>query len=441
MLSYSFSDVGKVLSSKINPYQKEMGIFHDLLPPDQKYFFHRMNIEHLQSISQFSSINNTLNTGFQYNIRLLGDIRSNLDHIKTELSIVSHYAEITAKGIKDVIKGIDKTNELLKRLIDVNSNPSSIASIEKTSLARQNIAQAKNLDLERAKVLLNESYDLLEIAIKESPINYQAYMEKGWLACFYKRDYHEAISSFDNAVMRSITKDDLFCVQALRHLAYCHSIIGNDELAVQSIKNALELEQGDRDQLYLELVEYLVKLSRGGEAKEIINKCVLSNSKAFAYFSTSPIVIADEAANGCLEQLYNSCKSSILELSNKSYKPDEKTNLVIEYRVNKLFSSECNKEKTLKIKNNDKEDLYQKFFHPSLISRIQGIDYIALDSLQSNEEKLQGFFNEWAEYSSGLIIKSMKHKYYKVDDITLCKKGFLDKVKEIKFQPSSVIKK
>ena len=183
MPSYSISDIGRAIVGGSDPYNREMGAFSAFLSPERKAAFHRINVEHLQSISasHLSNIESLLYNGFKYNIRAMQGMEQDLSFIKDDTNIIKQYSKLISNGVDELITGLDKTNEILNEILGVVSNPSSTASVEKASLARKNIVQAKKLSPNKATILLDEAHSLLVESINKSPLNYKAYFDKGWL--------------------------------------------------------------------------------------------------------------------------------------------------------------------------------------------------------------------------------------------------------------------
>lgn len=430
---YSISDIGRSIVAGSDPYSREMGAFSAFLSPERRAAFHRINVEYLQSVSvsHLSNIQNLLYNGFTYNLQAMQGIQHDLSFIKNDVGVIKQYSKVISEGVEKVITGLDKTNEILSKILDVVSNPSSTASLEKASLARINIVQAKKLEPDKAAILLDEAYSLLVDSISKSPINYKAYFDKGWLESFYYQDYDKAIDSFDNAVIRSIENDNLFCVQALRYLADTYSIKGNYTQAISCIEKAISLNCGDKDQLKLEYAQYLLNNREEGKAIQQIKKTINNKASSFTYFSTDPIILLNRESKKCLSDLYDECKQNMLYSARGYYQPKDQYDLVIDAKVrprimlkniNIPLKKEVEKDKRIKIGVEDQESLFSRFFINSLDRDVNAIDYISLREKLDNENNNVDFLENWAKKSAKSLFYEKGYKDAQIKSVSLEKR-------------------
>ena len=403
MPSYSISDIGKGIVNSVDPYSREMGGFSALLSPDRKAAFHRIQMEQLQSLSvaHLENIQETLFQGFTHNIKLSQEMNSSLYQIKGGIDRIQHYSELISKGVSEVCNQLSSTNELLKEILDVISNPSATSSLEKNNLARKTISQSKKLNKEQAKRLIDEAYQLLEASIELCSLNYRAYLDKGWIESFCYNDLKTAVISFEDCVMRSIGEDNSTCCQALRYLADTYQVLGKYSDAVSSIRKALELNSGDRYQLFLELVQYLIMAGEKDIAKKEMLFIINENPEAFAYFATDAFILGDKDASCWLNEIEKEYKTKIFQSTATEFQPTHDYDLSLESTIHtKITNSE--KDKFISL-STYKKDLFDKFFRERLSQNLDDMDYISIRELSDNRDKLSIFQDNWLKQSASSL--------------------------------------
>jgi len=297
MAMISLREMGQGIVSSKSPYDQQLGSFSAFLSPARKESWHRINVENMFVATNQSlySIENSLRLGLEYNAQIL---ETNY-RISTQLDDISQTAYEQCKEIRN-------TNRILEEILSTLKSPKAVEAAEKARMASQNIAEAKDMNQERAKRLLDEAHDLLVKSIEISPFDYKAHFDLGYLYSFYHNDLESAENSFDTAVLRSLKKDRGFAVYALRHLADTRKNQGKYPEATEALEEAYELNAGDMYQTRFEYAQSLVLNKEETKAEDHVLSLVSGNNEYFDNCAVDPILLKISSLRKKLEHLYDS---------------------------------------------------------------------------------------------------------------------------------------
>lgn len=373
----SLRDIRDGIINSQSPYQQQTGLFSHLLSPEKKQVWHRINMEHSLSIQNksLSNIEQFIQFGVVSNARNLQRINQSLSDINLNISLGF---ENVANNLKKTNDLLNNSNQILKGILEALITPETTKAKEKARLASQNIKDALNLRSDRAKILLDEAETLLEQSIKISPFDFRAHFDLGYLYSFYRRNFKKAEKNFNNAVLRSLSKDSNFAAYSLRHLADARKHLGILNEALNAIQEAYEINPNN-NQIQFEYAQYLILNNQVNQANDLIYDLV-SKNPAYFDISITDTIIATE--NVILNKLFDLRNNKIENVTNKliENKQEYWNNKYIHTTLKNLFGKEKKDYSNIKLNDSDKYQI--KSFITNEISK--SVNELTFENLHNN---------------------------------------------------------
>lgn len=364
-----------------SPYNQQTGLFSHLMSPERKQAWHFINQEHLLSLQNqsLSNIEQVVQFGVVNNAQNLQRINNSLSELDINISL----------GFDRVSNNIKKTNDLLhnsnlilKGILETLTTPETTKAKEKATLASQNIKDALNLRSDRAKILLDEAETLLQQSIEISPFDFRAHFDLGYLYSFYRENFKEADTCFNNAVLRSLSKDSNFAAYSLRHLADARKHLGNLSEALNAIQEAYEINSSN-NQIQFEYAQYLILNNQVDKANNLIYDLVSKNS---AYFdiSITDTIIATE--NVILNKLFDLRNNKIENITNNLIESRQEywNNKYVHTTLKNLFGKEKKDYSNIKLNDTDKYQI-KNFISNQISKEVNELSFEKLHNNNTNE--------------------------------------------------------
>ena len=376
----SLRDIRDGIINSQTPYQQQTGLFSHLMSPERKQAWHFINQEHLLSIQNqsLSNIEQVIKFGVITNAQNLQQINNSLSELDINISL----------GFDRVSKSIKKTNDLLnnsnlilKGILEALITPETTKAKEKARLAQQNIKDALNLRSDRAKILLDEAEMLLQQSIKISPFDFRAHFDLGYLYSFYRENFKDAETCFDNAVLRSLSKDSDFASYSLRHLADARKHLGNLNKALNAIQEAYEIN--GNNQIQFEYAQYLILNNQVGKANDLIYDLV-SKNPAYFDISITDTIIATE--NVILNKLFDLRNEKIENITNNLIKNKQEywNNKYLHTTLKNIFGREKKDYSNIKLNDTNKYQI-ETFISNEISKEVNELTFENLHNNNTNE--------------------------------------------------------
>lgn len=400
----SLRDIRDGIINSQSPYQQQTGLFSHLMSEERKLHWHRINLEHFLSIQNqsLSNIEQYIQFGIVSNAKNLQSINKNLSNINLNISLGF---ENIANNLRKTTDLLNNSNLILKGILEALITPETTKAKEKARLANQNIKDALNLRSDRAKILLDEAEDLLKESIKISPFDFRAHFDLGYLYSFYRRNFKKAEKNFNNAVLRSLSKDSNFATYSLRHLADARKHLGNLDSALSAIQEAYEINGSDY-QIQFEYVQYLILNNLIDKANDLVCDLVGKNPNYFDISLTDPIIATEnEILNNLFalrnEKIENST-NSLIEKYQENW-----NNKYVHTTLKNLFGKIKKDYSNIKLNDTDKYQI-ESFITREIEEKVNELTYNDLhhNKTQDVENHLNSFIQ--TELNSLLIGKGKK---------------------------------
>ena len=302
----------------VETQKRELGPFSAFMNPERQQAVHRINMEEIarQTNAGISEVNQRLDWLSDVTIECTKQTLKALDWLNdTNDRMLERLNEIKRNSDKNLEK-LDSVIDRLDEMLHALRNPASIRAAERARQAAKNLANARQLQPERAKRLVTEAREILMVAVEDNPLDYKALFDLGWIELFFTEDFSRAVDWFERSVDHSLVEAQEFAAYSLRHCAEAQRLKKDYSGAVASLEAAIKLPTGYRQIANIELVEVLVERDGLDQVAQRIVKLVETDSAYFELLAGSQRLAQRKGFGEILKKLLDDKLKHILSLSN-----------------------------------------------------------------------------------------------------------------------------